>query len=87
MVRAAVDMVDLVGGHVELRPVNPTRLVGRCPFHTERTPSFGINPDEMRWYCFGCGVGGDAFDYVMRLHGIDFEAAVKLLADRYGPTN
>jgi hypothetical protein len=82
---SAVDMVDLVSEHVELRRVSNNRLTGRCPFHTERTPSFGIHPDEKRWNCFGCDRGGDAYDFVMRLHRIDFDTAVELLAQRYNP--
>ena len=53
-VRDAVDMVDLVGSRVELRRAGVNRFEGLCPFHDERTPSFGINPAEKLYYCFGC---------------------------------
>ena len=83
-VRDAVDMVDLVGTRVELRRAGVNRFEGLCPFHDERTPSFGINPSEKLFYCFGCGEGGDAFKFVQLTEGVDFKGALELLADRYG---
>ncbi|HEY7618470.1 MAG TPA: DNA primase [Solirubrobacteraceae bacterium] len=83
-VRDAVDMVDLVGTRVELRRAGVNRFEGLCPFHDERTPSFGINPAEKLFYCFGCGEGGDAFKFVQLTEGVDFKGALEQLADRYG---
>jgi DNA primase len=83
-VRDAVDMVDLVGTRVELRRAGVNRYEGLCPFHDERTPSFGINPAEKLFYCFGCGEGGDAFKFVQLTEGLDFKASLEQLADRYG---
>jgi DNA primase len=83
-VRDAVDMVDLVGTRVELRRAGVNRFEGLCPFHDERTPSFGINPAEKLFYCFGCGEGGDAFKFVQLTEGMDFKGALEQLADRYG---
>jgi DNA primase len=83
-VRAAVDMVDLVGARVELRRAGATRYEGLCPFCDERTPSFGINPAGKRFYCFGCGEGGDAFKFVQLTEGVEFKGALEFLADRYG---
>jgi DNA primase len=83
-VRDAVDMVDLVGTRVELRRAGVNRFEGLCPFHDERTPSFGINPAEKLFYCFGCGEGGDAFKFVQLTEGLDFKSAMEQLADRYG---
>jgi DNA primase len=83
-VRDAVDMVDLVGTRVELRRAGVNRFEGLCPFHDERTPSFGINPAEKLYYCFGCGEGGDAFKFVQLTEGVDFKGALEQLADRYG---
>ena len=82
-VRDAVDMADLVGTRVELRRSGPTRLEGLCPFHEERTPSFGIDPTEKVYHCFGCGAGGDVFAFVMATEGLDFGAALESLAERY----
>ena len=83
-VRDAVDMVDLVGSRVELRRAGVNRFEGLCPFHDERTPSFGINPAEKLYYCFGCGEGGDAFKFVEETEGVGFAGALEYLADRYG---
>src|ERR671922_663474 len=83
-VRDAVDMVDLVGTRVELRRAGVNRFEGLCPFHDERTPSFGINPGEKLFHCFGCGEGGDAFKFVQLTEGVDFKGALEYLADRYG---
>ncbi|MEA2217446.1 MAG: primase [Solirubrobacteraceae bacterium] len=82
-VRDAVDMVDLVASRTELRRAGPNRLTGLCPFHDERTPSFGINPVEKVYYCFGCQASGDAFTFVMETEGVDFKGALELLADRF----
>lgn len=83
-VRDAVDMVEIVSGRVELRRAGRDRMTGRCPFHDERTPSFGISPSEKVFHCFGCGAGGDVFRFVQDTEGVDFKGAVELLADRYG---
>jgi DNA primase len=83
-VRDAVDMADLVGTRVELRRAGVNRMEGLCPFHDERTPSFGINPAEKLFYCFGCGEGGDAFKFVQLTEGVDFKGSLEYLSDRYG---
>jgi len=82
-VRDAVDMVDLVSSRTELRKAGANRFTGLCPFHDERSPSFGINPGEKVYYCFGCQASGDAFTFVMETEGVDFKGALELLADRY----
>jgi DNA primase len=83
-VRDAVDMVDLVGTRTELRRAGANRYEGLCPFHEERTPSFGIDPTKKVFYCFGCGAGGDAFRFVQLAEGLDFKDSLEHLADRYG---
>jgi len=83
-VREAVDMVDLVSSRTELRRSGPGRYMGRCPFHEERTPSFSVNASEGLYKCFGCGVGGDMFTFVMDSEGLDFVGALESLAQRYG---
>jgi DNA primase len=85
-VRDAVDMVDLVASRVELKRAGANRLTGLCPFHDERTPSFGINPAEKVYHCFGCQASGDAFTFVMETEGVDFKGALEHLADRYKVT-
>jgi DNA primase len=83
-VRDAVDFAELVGARTELRRAGVRRLQGLCPFHDERTPSFGIDPVEKLYHCFGCGAGGDVFSFVMETEGLDFAGALESLADRYG---
>ncbi len=85
-VRDAVDMVDLVSSRTELRKAGANRFTGLCPFHDERTPSFGINPVEKVYYCFGCQASGDAFTFVEETEGVNFKGALELLADRYKVT-
>ena len=83
-VRDAVDFEELVGARTELRRSGARRLSGLCPFHDERTPSFGIDPVEKLYHCFGCGAGGDVFSFVMETEGLDFAGALESLADRCG---
>jgi DNA primase len=80
-VRDATDLVSLVSETVVLKKKG--RLFwGNCPFHGEKTPSFKIDPGTDLWHCFGCGLGGDAFGFVMRTENLDFPDAVRRLADR-----
>lgn len=83
-VRDAVDFVELVSARTELRRAGPTRYEGRCPFHDERTPSFGIDPVQKVYYCFGCQASGDLFTFVQETEGVDFKGALELLAERAG---
>ncbi len=82
-VRDAVDMVDLIGSRTELRRAGADRYTGLCPFHEERTPSFGVTPSKKFYYCFGCQAAGDPFTFVREIEGLDFVAALEFLADRY----
>ena len=83
-VRAAADMVEIVSAHTDLKRAGGGRYMGLCPFHEERSPSFSVNANDKLYHCFGCGVGGDVFDFVMSIENIDFPAALEQLADRYG---
>ncbi len=83
-VRDAVDFVELVSARSELRRAGPARYEGLCPFHDERTPSFGIDPTQKVYHCFGCQASGDVFTFVQETEGVDFKAALELLAERYG---
>ena len=83
-VRDAADLVELVRARVALTR-RGGRWVGRCPFHEERTPSFGLLPDGHRYYCFGCGATGDAIDWMREQEGAaSFADAVVALAERFG---
>src|SRR6059058_890995 len=82
-IRAAVDIVDLVSRFVNLRKAG-SHWKGLCPFHAEKTPSFTVNPRKSIFHCFGCGVGGDAFGFVMRQDRLSFPEAVRALAKTAG---
>ncbi len=82
-VRDAVDFVELVSARTDLRRAGPARYEGLCPFHEERTPSFGIDPTQKVYYCFGCQASGDLFTFVQETEGLDFRGALELLGERY----
>ena len=82
-VRAATDIVALISEQVALKK-SGRRWTGLCPFHGEKTPSFSVNAEEGRYYCFGCRVSGDQITFVREMQHLDFVEAVRLLADRAG---
>jgi DNA primase len=84
-VRAATDIVALIGEHAGLKRVG-RRFSGLCPFHEEKTPSFSVNAEEGIYYCFGCGASGDAITFLRATEHLDFVEAVRRLADRAGIT-
>lgn len=77
------DMLQIVGDVVELRRAG-TSYKGLCPFHTEKTPSFHINPGLKLYHCYGCGAGGDAIRFVRETRGLSFVEAIEYLAERAG---
>ena len=83
--RDSVDIYDVVSGYVSLKKAGKNWL-GLCPFHSEKTPSFNVNPAKQIFHCFGCGVGGDAFKFLELQEGLNFPEAVKQLASRAGIT-
>lgn len=82
-VRDAADMVAEVGRYTDLKR-NGAQMMGLCPFHDERSPSFSVDPQDKLYHCFGCGVAGDVFGFVMEKEALGFSEAVEALADRYG---
>jgi len=82
-VRDAADMAAEVGRYTDLKR-NGAQMMGLCPFHDERSPSFSVDPQDKLYHCFGCGVAGDVFGFVMEKEGLGFSEAVEALADRYG---
>jgi DNA primase len=84
-VRSETDFVSVVSEHLALRKVG-LRWVGLCPFHAEKTPSFGVNAEEKLYYCFGCQAKGDAITFVREIEHLDFVEAVEKLAARAGIT-
>jgi DNA primase len=82
-VRDSIDIVDLISGYMSLKKTGKNHL-GLCPFHSEKTPSFNVNPEKQIFHCFGCGVGGDVFKFLELQEGLNFPEAVKQLAARGG---
>ncbi|MGM0498690.1 MAG: DNA primase [Bacillota bacterium] len=78
-----VDIVDLVSDYLELKKTG-NRYKGLCPFHSEKTPSFFVNPDNNFYHCFGCGAGGDSINFVMEIENLTFIESIKMLAERSG---
>ena len=78
-IRERVDIVEVIGRHVRLTRKGSTHL-GLCPFHQEKTPSFNVVATKGIYHCFGCGVGGDVFKFLMQIEGLSFIEAVKELA-------
>ena len=82
-VRSAADIVKVVGDYVKLRKAG-ANYVGLCPFHAEKTPSFAVHPVKQIFHCFGCGVGGDVFKFVMLIENLSFPEALERLAEKVG---
>lgn len=80
-VRQTNDIVDIVSQYVHLKR-SGRNFFGLCPFHNEKSPSFSVSPDKQIFHCFGCGVGGNVFTFLMKIEGINFVEAVQTLAER-----
>ena len=83
--RMRTDIENLISSYVVLKRRGKT-LVGLCPFHNEKTPSFTVYPESQSFYCFGCGSGGDAVTFLRKIENLDYIDAVKALADKAGMT-
>lgn len=82
-VRAANDVVDLIGSYVRLKR-SGSGYVGLCPFHNEKSPSFSVNPARQMYKCFGCGTGGNVLTFIMEYENYTFPEAMEFLAERAG---
>src|SRR5436190_14031404 len=82
-VKSRLSVVDVVGESVSLKKAGTT-YKGLCPFHGEKTPSFVVTPQRETWHCFGCGLGGDIFSFVMQRDTVTFPEALRTLAQRAG---
>ena len=83
-IRTKADIIDIVSNYVSINQ-SGKYFKSICPFHSEKTPSFIVNPDRQSWHCFGaCGTGGDVFSFVMRMESIGFGESIKFLANKTG---
>lgn len=83
-IRSRLDIAEVIGEQVALKPAGRGQLKGLCPFHDEKTPSFHVHRDKGFFYCFGCQAKGDVYDFVMRTQGISFAEALRHLGERAG---
>src|SRR5579864_5743227 len=82
-VKQQADIVRVIGEYVRLKK-SGQNFTGLCPFHQEKTPSFAVHPVKQIYHCFGCGVGGDVFKFVMEMDKSAFPEAVRTVAEKCG---
>lgn len=83
-VRQRVNIADVVGDYVTLKPAGVGSMKGLCPFHDERSPSFHVRPQSGYYHCFGCGEGGDVYSFLQKMDHLSFQEAVERLAEKVG---
>src|SRR6516225_12402775 len=81
--RLQANIVQVIQEYVSLKRVGRT-YTGLCPFHNEKTPSFGVNPEKGFFHCFGCNAGGDVFKFLELHEKVGFQDAVRMLAQKFG---
>src|SRR5216683_570996 len=82
-VKQQADIVRVVGEYVQLKKAGQN-FRGLCPFHSEKTPSFNVHPTRQIYHCFGCGKGGDVFNFVMEMEKCEFPEAIRIVAEKSG---
>jgi DNA primase len=85
-IKARVNIADIVGSYVALKPASAGSLKGLCPFHQEKSPSFNVRPLQGFYHCFGCGEGGDVYKFLQEMESLTFYEAVENLAGKVGYT-
>lgn len=82
-VRSRNDIIDVISQYVVLKR-SGRNYFGLCPFHNEKSPSFSVSPDKQIFHCFGCGVGGNVFHFIMKIENVSFVESIQILAERAG---
>src|SRR6266581_8798747 len=82
-VRRSADIVRVVSDYMSLKGAG-SAFKGLCPFHSEKTPSFSVHREKQVFHCFGCGAGGDVFEFVKRIENVSFPEALKIVAEKFG---
>src|SRR3990167_10419073 len=82
-IKSKIDLVEFINKYVPLKK-SGINFSGLCPFHQEKTPSFMVSSERQTYKCFGCDEGGDVIDFFMKIEGLEFLEALKMLADQVG---
>lgn len=84
LIKEKLDIAEVIGEYMQLKPAGSGSLKGLCPFHGEKTPSFHVSRERQMWHCFGCDKGGDMFAFVMEMDSLSFPEALRMLGKKAG---